>query len=246
MILTSIIIFGILIGLILGLFGGGGALFTIPVLGYFFHFSLKQSISTSLLLTMAGSITPLILYFKNKEVNLWGAFRLGIGGLIGSYTASVFSETIDSNILFFILISLMVISAYFMIIDRDIKTHEPHPSSLQVYFIGLFIGILTGLVGVGGGFMLIPALILLCKVETKQAIATSLAVIFSNSLFGFLAHRSNIDFSNQNIFFLAICTVFGSVFGFILNHKLNSKILKKTFGFFLIVLIILMLLKPIN
>lgn len=244
MIILSIF-FGLIIGLILGIFGGGGALITIPILSYFLNFSFKESIAISLFLTMIGSLPALLLYLKNNELNLFAAFKLGTGGLIGSYISSIFSKSSDSKILFFILIMLMLISSYFMIVEKEFSFKESKPSSLQIYFIGFFIGILTGLVGVGGGFMLIPALMLLCKLEPRKAISTSLAVIFSNSLFAFLGHRTSIDFNNSHLVNVIIWTVFGSILGFFLSHKTNQKILKKGFGYFLILLAILMLLNPI-
>ncbi len=109
MLFTSLIL-GLLSGLILGLFGGGGALFIIPMLTYIFHYSLKTAIASSLFLVTIGSLPSILLYLKNKEIDLHSAFKLGIGGALGAYIAGIISESIESRILFYILILLMGVS----------------------------------------------------------------------------------------------------------------------------------------
>ena len=252
----------VLIGVSLGLIGGGGSILTVPVLVYLF--GINPLLSTSYSLFVVGS-TSLVGAFNNYRkglVSIKTAFLFGLSSIttvfltrkfiipaipkniaeIGGFTIT---ESIFTMVLFAI---LMVIASISMIRNGSIKENvinnkKINLAKLLVY--GTAIGFVTGLLGAGGGFLIIPALVLLCKLDMKHAIGTSMLIITLNSLFGFMG-----DIGNQSINWLFLFTITGIaiaglLIGSHLNSNINSSKLKKGFGWFVLAMGIFVLLKEL-
>ena len=249
----------ILIGISLGLIGSGGSILTVPLLVYFFQVSPLLATTYSLAIVGLSSIAGVISRIKQKLVDIKTIFIFGIPSIIGVFSSRKFilpaipeqmyggphfMLTKDHFIMLFFA-TLMLLAALSMIIG---KNKEEHEGVLPVYgfslmLVGFCEGSLTGIVGAGGGFLIIPALVLLAKLPMKRAIATSLVIISIKSLVGFtgdLLHTS-VDWSFLSKIIL-LATV-GIITGNYLNKKMEGAKLKKGFGFFVLAMAIIIFIE---
>lgn len=247
--ITSLL-WGTAIGLVLGLLGGGGALLAIPVLLYAFHFSLRAAIGSSLFLVALGALPAVLLYFRKNEIDLKAVIILGISGAVGAYAGSHMSHTTPQTVLYGMLLVAMAVAALFMLKPRpqntpDLPSALPHQSLLLVAS-GLGIGVTTGMLGLGGGFLLIPVLTLVARVPARQAIATSLAIITVNALSGAIGYHASLPFHDSTFQWLSLGMVAGSIVGFKLSYRFSNQQLKQGFGALLLLLIGVMILFPVK
>lgn len=249
----------VFIGIVLGLIGGGGSILTVPVLVYLFGIDAVLATSYSLFIVGLTSAFGAVSYYKKGLVNLKAAFLFGIPSIVSVFLTramvvpsipdevfSVGNFIVTKNILILLLFALlMVLASYKMIRPVRLRPEEKvRPLNYPLILVeGLLIGFLTGLVGAGGGFLIIPALVLLCKIPMKTAIGTSLTIITANTLIGFLGvhHKELIDW----IFLLKISTlaVAGIYIGFAISKKIDGPKLKPVFGWFVLIMGIYILLK---
>ena len=249
----------ILIGISLGLIGSGGSILTVPLLVYFFQVSPLLATTYSLAIVGLSSIAAVISRIKQKLVDIKTIFIFGIPSIIGVFSSRKFilpaipeqmyggphfMLTKDHFIMLFFA-TLMLLAALSMIIG---KNKEEHEGVLPVYgfslmLVGFCEGSLTGIVGAGGGFLIIPALVILAKLPMKRAIATSLVIISIKSLVGFtgdLLHTS-VDWSFLSIIILLATA--GIITGNYLNKKMEGAKLKKGFGFFVLAMAIIIFIE---
>jgi uncharacterized membrane protein YfcA len=242
-------IFGLLIGSVVGLLGGGGALISIPILLYGFHFSFPVAVGTSLLLVTLGALPSLFLYWRKQQINWESALWMGGSGSLGAWIGSKLSTHVAPDRLIQLLIILIVVSALQLfrpsVSVPSVPDNKPSPRAI-VYLIltGIGIGILTGLVGVGGGFLIVPALIMIRQLEPRKAIATSLVVIALNALSGMLSYWSRLPLDQPTLYLLMLATLVGSVIGFQLSLKLSQLRLKQVFAVLLIVIAAILVFNP--
>lgn len=243
------------IGLIMGVLGGGGSILAVPILAYIFHFDEK--IATAYSLFIVGS-TGLVGGFKqatNKMVDWKAVLNFGLPAVIGITITRAFVVPALPDVLFEInnfeftrrmgmfglFAALMILAATSMLSnkkERRIRNKSTHFHPLMLSE-GFFIGALTGLVGAGGGFLIVPALMVIAQLDMKRASATSLVIIALNSLTGFFlgdATKISIDWSFLLVF-LSIAMA-GIIIGTYINKFLPVVLLKKTFAYFIIVMAI--------
>ncbi|WP_127083858.1 sulfite exporter TauE/SafE family protein [Dulcicalothrix desertica] len=235
------------IGISLGLIGGGGSVLALPILVYVMGESPKSAIAMTLVIVGTVSILGLIPHWRAKNVNLKTAFIFGSATMLGSFvgakiaTLPVITETLQM-MLFAI---AMVFAAVFMIrrSSKAVAVNEklafyPKPVCkycwLWLMSEGLGVGILTGLVGVGGGFAIVPALVLLGNVPMKQAIGTSLLIIVLNSVAGFLGYVGHVSLNWSLILSFIVAASAGTIPGAYLTQFIPAQKLQKTFGYFLL------------
>ncbi len=251
----------ILIGVSLGLIGGGGSILTVPVLVYLFSIDAVLATAYSLFIVGTTSVAGSFSYFKKGLVNVKTAIVFGIPSIIAVFLtraymvpaipAEIFSIgnfVVTKSILLMLLFALLMIFASYSMIRKK-KKIESDDSQIQqfnyplILVEGAIVGILTGLVGAGGGFLIIPALVILSKLPMKEAVGTSLVIIAAKSLIGFFGESSEtiIDWV-----FLAKITAFALVGIFIgmgLSKKIDGEKLKPAFGWFVLAMGIYILLK---
>ena len=248
------------IGLIMGVLGGGGSIMAVPILAYIFHFD--ERIATAYSLCIVGS-TGLIGGIKQaiqKMVDWKVVIQFGIPAVIGITLVRAFLiPTLPSDIftvndftvtrrmaMFGLFAFLMVFAAISMLKGRkeESSNNVTSKSNITLLIQGLLIGSLTGMVGAGGGFLIVPALIMVAKLDMKKASATSLVIIAINSLVGFLigdALHIKIDWNFLSVF-IGI-SMLGIIVGTYINKYLPIKFLKKTFAYFIIVMAIFMFIE---
>ena len=233
----------LLIGISLGLLGSGGSILTVPVLVYLVGEPEKVAIAESLGVVAAISLIGMIPYAIRKDVHWKSVIYFGIPGMIGTYGGASLSQYLSGTTQLIIFAVVMILAAGMMIrngIDSD-KHKELSVSKVVLLVEGLVVGVVTGLVGVGGGFLIIPALVLVAGLNMRIAVGTSLVIIAAKSALGFYKYLDVLreESLNVNWELLGIFTVIGILGSFVggrLSQKVPQKALKRGFGFFLIVM----------
>lgn len=252
----------VLIGVSLGLIGGGGSILTVPVLVYLFGIDALLATEYSLFIVGISSVAGSMAYFKKKLVNLKIAVIFGIPSVISIFlTRNYLLPLIPNEVfrindlmitkdIFLLLIfaGLMMVASYKMIrkdVQKPDEKQENKNNTLLAAGEGSVVGVLTGLVGAGGGFMIIPALVNLLKTPMKVAIGTSLVIISLNSLIGFFSSIHNAIINWRFLLSVSAIAVVGIIIGSYLSKKIDGKKLKPAFGWFILVMGIYIIIKEI-
>ena len=252
----------VLIGVSLGLIGGGGSILTVPVLVYLFGIDALLATEYSLFIVGISSVAGSMAYFKKRLVNLKIAVVFGIPSVISIFLTrnyllplipdEVFTinNLIITKDIFLLLIfaGLMMVASYKMI-RKDVKQPDEKPENKNNTLLaageGSVVGVLTGLVGAGGGFMIIPALVNLLKTPMKVAIGTSLVIISLNSLIGFFSSIHGTFINWRFLLSISAIAVLGIIIGSYLSKKIDGKKLKPAFGWFILIMGIYIIIKEI-
>jgi hypothetical protein len=199
-IVVSSLILGGVIGTLLGLLGGGGSILAVPALVYILHLDVHAAIPISLIVIGAASAVGVIPKLRAHQVQWRLAAVFGVAGIPATFVGTALGERLPQRAVLLGFAVVMVVAAVRMLADHadtgtactvgdsGINWRRCAPRSIPA---GLVVGLLTGLFGVGGGFLIIPALVLLLGVEMPIAVGTSLVVIVVNSTAGFLAHLTD-------------------------------------------------------
>jgi uncharacterized membrane protein YfcA len=254
MIWLTAITWGLLIGSVIGLLGGGGALISIPIMLYVFHFPFPVAVGTSLLLVLVGALPSLILYWRKREVDWQSALWMGLSGSLGATLGSQFSAQVPQHILLDLLIALILISVWRLLqpgtapglsgVTPEVTPKTALTQTVPLIATGFGIGILTGLVGVGGGFLIVPALMMVRHLAPRSAIATSLVVISLNAASGMLGYWEQLPLRQPIVGGLIMATLAGSLLGFQLSFKISQTRLKQGFGLLLLMIAALLFFNP--
>ncbi len=251
------------IGIILGLIGGGGSILTVPILVYALALNPVVATGYSLFVVGATSLVGAIQNMTKGKVDFKTAIIFAIPAFIAVYLTRKFlipaipSELFSignfiftkelSLMLFFALI--MLIAAISMIKDRKDKKQISGPRKFNYPLIiieGFLVGVITGIVGAGGGFLIIPALVLLAKLPMKKAVATSLFIIAIKSLIGFVGDIENLDIDWSFLLLFTSISIVGIFIGIWLNKFIDGKRLKKAFGWFVLLMGIYIMYKELT
>lgn len=239
------------IGISLGLIGGGGSILAVPTLVYVMGVPPKSAIAMSLAIVGTVSFLGAIPHWKLGNVQLKTAGMFGLSTMVGAYAgARIATLPFVTGTLQMILFGTMMLLAAAFMLRKHPQTTPPPPvqqPDLELYpkpvcrycwlwlvSEGLGVGALTGLVGVGGGFAIVPALVLLAKVPMKQAIGTSLLVIVLNSIAGFLGYLGRVNLNWELIATFTVAASLGIVAGAYLVRFVQARHLQKAFGYFLL------------
>lgn len=250
------------IGISLGLIGGGGSILTVPVLVYLFQIDPLLATSYSLFIVGSTSAVGAVPYFRNNLVDFQTALYFGLPSIITVFLTRLYiieaipnhlfqigSFEITKNMGIMLLFAiLMLFAALKMIkgnqVDESKKISQR--SVLPLVFQGAAVGFISGLVGAGGGFLIIPALIIFNQMPMKKAVGTSLLIIATNSLFGFIG---KLDFHLINWTFLLTLSgiaITGILIGSKLSQKIDGKKLKPAFGWFVLLMGIVVIIQEIS
>lgn len=253
----------ILIGVALGLIGGGGSILTVPVLVYLFAVEPVLATAYSLFVVGLTSAVGTFNYFKKGLVNIKTAIVFGIPSIIAVFSTRAFivpaipqelfstaNFTLTKDLFLMLLFAVIMVLASYTMIKKDKKVTAEIPTVQKfnypvIVIEGALVGIITGLVGAGGGFLIIPALVILSKLPMKEAVGTSLVIIAAKSLIGFFGEggESNIDWT----FLLTISAfaIVGIFIGTALSKKIDGAKLKPAFGWFVLVMGIYIITKEL-
>ncbi|WP_040282129.1 sulfite exporter TauE/SafE family protein [Psychroserpens damuponensis] len=252
----------LIIGVVLGLIGGGGSILTVPILVYLLAINPVTATAYSLFVVGVSSAFGVFQNIKKGLVDFKTAFVFAIPAFIAVYITRKFVVPAIPNELYtfgnFTLtkdIAIMVFFAIIMLLASismiKTKKNTKHISEVVTFnyplitLEGLVVGVLTGLVGAGGGFLIIPALVLLAKLPMKKAVATSLLIIAIKSLIGFIGDVENLSIDWTFLLTFTAISVVGIFVGSYLSNFIDGKKLKKGFGFFVLIMGIYILFKEL-
>lgn len=223
----------VLIGVALGLLGGGGSILTTPILIYALGVEPKAAIATSLVVVGVTSLAALVQHARAGNVEWRTGLVFGLAGMVGAYGGGFAAGWISANVLMFLFGGMMLATAVAMFRGRkepaDGAPDHPHPL-WKIVAEGIVVGVVTGLVGAGGGFLVVPALALLGGLPMKKAVGTSLLVIAMKSFAGYAGHAAHVAIDLELAALVSAAAVAGSFIGAALAGRVRPDLLRRGFA----------------
>lgn len=248
------------IGLILGLMGGGGSILTLPVLVYLFQLDTEIATSYSLFIVGISSMVGAYSHYKLGNLKIKSALIFAFPSVISlllirkiilpnipQILFAINNFSFSKNLLLIIVFAILMIMTSFSMIKKT-ETNEKIevPNYKILVLIGFSIGLITGFLGAGGGFLIIPALLFFAKLPMKQAVGTSLFIIFINASIGFTGDILNgIKINYQLLFTISGIAIVGMLLGISLSKKIDGAKLKPFFGWFVLLMGIFIITKEL-
>ncbi len=233
---------GFVIGLILGLLGGGGSILTVPALVYLVGQSPQMAVTASLAIVGINSGLGAWLHGRHGALNGRIALIFGGSGMITSYLAAGLSKQFAPEALMVAFAGLMLVVGWVLVTHKNTQASvacDPHWA--KVIASGAGVGLLTGVLGVGGGFLIVPTLVMVVGLPFHQAIGTSLLVITMNSLAGFMGHLHGVSLDLILIALFVMAGLVGTLAGSRLARHLDSGQLRQGFALMVIALSLFLL-----
>lgn len=228
----------VLVGVALGLLGGGGSILTVPLLAYVAGMDAKQAIATSLLVVGTTSAVAAISHARAERVQWRTGLIFGAAGMTGAFGGGLLARFIPGGVLLVGFAVMMIGTAIAMLRGRkDVGPADPHHRIPvpTVVAEGLVVGLVTGLVGAGGGFLVVPALALMGGLPMPIAVGTSLVVIAMKSFAGFAGYLSSVSIDWRIAGMVTAAAVLGALVGSRLTALVDPDSLRKAFGWFVLV-----------
>lgn len=255
------------IGIILGLIGGGGSILGVPVLVYVMDFRAETATMYSLFVVGLTSLIGAFSYLRKGELSAEALLRFALASMVAVFCTRkfimpaipeqmmLFGAYISKHTLIMIVFSVLMLgSSYSMIRKRKatnlsrLRWEEFNRSPVGLPFIillGIAVGILTGFVGAGGGFIIVPVLMFVLQLNFKKAIGTSLCIIAINSLIGFTGNIGNQHIDWKFLIIISAISVLGILIGSLLSGKISGRKLKPAFGWFTLCVGVFVLVKEL-
>lgn len=239
----------VFVGVALGLLGGGGSILTVPLLAYVAGMDAKQAIATSLLVVGVTSAIGAISHARAGRVQWRTGLIFGAAGMAGAYAGGLLARYIPGTVLLIGFAAMMIATAIAMLRGRQTVDGPQHSLTLPVPKIiaeGLVVGLVTGLVGAGGGFLVVPALALLGGLPMPIAVATSLIVIAMKSFAGLAGYLTSVHINWTLALAVTTAAVIGALLGARLTAMVNPDTLRKGFGWFVLAMSSVILAQEIH
>lgn len=234
MTLAVVLALALLVGVALGALGGGGSILTVPLLVYVAGLEPKQAIATSLLVVGVTSGVGALAHARAGRIRWRTGLLFGAGGTVGALGGGVLGSRVPGHLLLVGFALMMLATALAMLRDtRQIEAAD-EPQVLGALVDGVVVGAVTGLVGAGGGFLVVPALVLRGGIAMSAAVGTSLVVIVMKSLAGFAGYASHVSVPWGLAAGVAAAAVAGSLVGSRLAGRLSEDRLRRCFGWFVL------------
>lgn len=239
----------VVVGISLGLFGGGGSILTVPLLAYVAGMEPKHAIATSLLVVGATSAIAAITHARAGRVRWRIAVVFGLVAMAGAYAGGLVARFIPGTVLLVAFAVIMILAGLAMLRGRKdspgTDAGEPLPV-VRIVLLGTGVGLISGLVGAGGGFLLVPALALLAGLPMPIAVGTSLVVISTQSFAGLAGHLASEQIDWQLAAFVTAAAVVGALIGGRLIAFVNQATLRRIFGRFILLMASVVLAEEVN
>lgn len=252
----------LVVGLVLGLIGGGGSILTVPILVYLIGLNPVTATAYSLFVVGTTSLFGAFQNYRNKMVDLRTAIVFAIPAFIAVYLTrrylvpaipdslfTIFDFEVTKNIFIMIFFAIIMILASISMIKTKKKVNsEEQEVKYNIPLIileGIVVGALTGIVGAGGGFLIIPALVLLAKLPMKLAVGTSLVIISAKSLIGFLGDVQNLTIDWTFLIIFTLLSIIGILIGVYATKFISGTKLKKSFGWFTLLMALYIIYKEL-
>lgn len=234
----------LLAGIVLGLLGGGGSVLTVPILVYALHVPVKQAIATSLCVVGLVAFIGFISHARQRTVATKVALVFGPFAVVSAYLGALIARHIpgDVQLIAFAVVGLLGSVMMFRGTfrkegDSEASTYKFVADSRTLILLalqGIGVGLLTGLIGVGGGFLIVPALVLIEKLPMRLAVGTSLLVIAMNAFSGFLGYAGTVAMDWDLVGWFTAIAAMGSIVGTLISGRVPPRHLRQVFGVLLI------------
>ncbi|MBL8742402.1 MAG: sulfite exporter TauE/SafE family protein [Myxococcales bacterium] len=242
----------VLIGVSLGLLGGGGSILTVPILVYVLGLPPHEAIATSLFVVGVTSLAALVPHAREGRVRWKMGALFGVASMVGAYGAGRVAKLIPAVALLLLFGAMMLVTAIAMMRKGAADPKEQQSAGEQgdlpylvIALEGLVVGAFTGLVGAGGGFLVVPALLLLGRLPMRQAVATSLMVIAMKSFAGFAGYLSTTPIDWRIAAMIATAAVIGSFLGAGFAGRVRQDLLRRGFAWFVVTMAVFILAQEI-
>lgn len=229
----------VLVGLSLGLLGGGGSILVVPLLTYVGGLDPREAIATSLFVVGATSLVSFVGHARNGNIRWRTGLIFGAAGMAGAFLGGLAGGYIPGTVLMIAFAVMMIATAGAMIRgrrDRDGQSGTHHYPLWRIVLDGLVVGAATGLVGAGGGFLVVPALVLLAGLPMTVAVGTSLLVIAMKSFAGLGGYLTSVSLDWPLVAVVTAAAIAGSFVGVRLISVVPEKALRKGFGYFVLLM----------
>lgn len=226
------------IGLSLGLIGGGGSIITVPVLVYALQVEPREAVAMSLAVVGATSLIGAALHHRRRAVRIPAAALFAGAGVLSSFLGAKLTYRVSPEALLLTFAALMLAAGLRMALTGKAVSHPErerrpvHPA--KVVLAGLAVGLLTGFLGVGGGFLVVPALVLFAGLDMREAVGTSLLVISINAAAGLAGHLAHGGFQLRLAALVTALAVAGTLWGTRLSHRVSPVALRRAFSLFVV------------
>ncbi|WP_134772634.1 sulfite exporter TauE/SafE family protein [Ornithinimicrobium flavum] len=247
--LVITLLLSVLVGVSLGLLGGGGSILTVPILAYVAGLEAKEAIAASLFVVGVTSAVSVVSHARNGRVRWRTGLIFGAAGMAGAFVGGLLGGFIPGTVLMIAFALMMLATAAAMVRGRRGQAAAPATHELPVLKVvleGLVVGLVTGIVGAGGGFLVVPALVLLGGLSMSVAVGTSLLVIAMKSFAGLAGYLTTVQLDWPLVLGVTAAAVAGSFVGARLAGVIPEQVLRKGFGVFVLVMAVLVLVQELS
>ncbi len=231
-----ILLLGSIVGILMGIIGGGGTILAVPIFVYIMDFSPKVAISMSLVIVGVAGLVGVVNYWRKDNIDMRVAFIFGVGAMMGAYVGARAAHFVSETAQMIIFATTMFTASLFMFSNKKNKTIARIATKNTVLLLateGLLVGILSGLVGVGGGFLIVPTLVIFAGLSMKTAVGTSLLIISMKSVTGFLGYMDQVEVPWYFIAKFSFASALGIMLGSHLAQYISQQALKRSFAIFI-------------
>ena len=251
----------LIVGLVLGLVGGGGSILTVPLLVYLLGYNPVIATAYSLFVVGTTSLVGTIQKFKKGLVDIKTGFAFSFPSFLAVYLSrrylvpnipdtffniGNYALTKEMGIMIFFAIIMILASVSMIKNKKETDTSQQNQAYYKTFIQGLIIGTITGIIGAGGGFLYVPALVLWANIPMKKAVGTSLIIVTINSLIGFTGDMQTLEIDWVFLLTFTLISVLGILLGVFLSKFISGQKLKKSFGFFTLAMAIYIFYKEMS
>ncbi len=246
MTVVLVTVLAVAIGVVLGMLGGGGSILTLPMLVYVAGVDPKAAIAMSLFVVGSTSVVGTALHARAGRVRWKVGSIFGASAMAGAYAGGAVAHLISATVLLVAFAVMMLLTSVAMLRARKPNTEASRvPAYGRVLALGLAVGLLSGLVGAGGGFLIVPALVLLGGLPMREAVGTSLFVIALQSFAGFAGHIRHVELDWTIANAATLASVVGTIVGTLLAAKVSTELLRRAFAWLVLVMGLFVLSKQL-
>lgn len=251
----------LIVGLVLGLIGGGGSILTVPLLVYLLGYNPIIATAYSLFVVGTTSLVGTFQKYRKGLVDIKTGLAFSFPSFLAVYLSRRFlvpnipntlfslgnlTLTKEMGIMIFFSIIMLISSISMIKNKKSNKISDEKQAYYKTFFQGLIIGTITGIIGAGGGFLYVPALVLWANIPMKKAVGTSLIIVSINSLIGFIGDVQTLEIEWTFLILFTLTSILGILIGVFLSKYISGKKLKKSFGFFTLIMAIYIIYRETN
>jgi uncharacterized protein len=239
------ILLAAVVGGLLGLLGGGGSVLAVPLLVFIAGLNPHEAAATSLFVVALTSLVALVPHARERRVRWRAGTFFGLSGMVGAFFGGTVAGHVPGSVLLGVFAVLMLTTALAMIRGRRVTSAEDrHPTGalLRIIALGLIVGALTGFVGAGGGFVVVPALVLLSGLPMAEAVGTSLLVVAMQAVSGMAGYLVGTPIDWKFAIGVATSSVIGAIVGSRITGRIDQEQLRRVFGWFVLMMGLLLVI----